>query len=93
MVELYGEPGMIVWPAVKVQLTVQVWIVYGELFVTVIVAPKSGGLLEGVCHPIVKVALHAAPVSAGAGLAVSTVPEAVPTATSMAAMNEVRERQ
>jgi hypothetical protein len=38
---------------VNAKVTVQVWIVNGALFVTVIVAPKSGGLLDGVCHPIV----------------------------------------
>src|SRR5215472_10180391 len=53
-------------PAVKVQVTVQPLMGYGELLVTVTVAPKSGGLSDGVCQAIVYATPHEAPVSAGA---------------------------
>jgi hypothetical protein len=39
----------------------------GELLVTVTVAPKSGGLSDGVCQAIVYVTPQDAPVSAGGG--------------------------
>src|SRR5215469_16554779 len=83
---------MIVWPALNVQLTVQLWIVNDALLVTVIVAPKSGGLLDGVCQATVKVAPQAAPVSAGAGGAVSVTPVSVAAATSAEAKVIVRMR-
>jgi len=64
-----------------------VLIAYAALSVTVIVAPKSGGLFEGVCQATVKVAPHAAPVSAGAG---STVRLRYGIANPPAAFSTVR---
>jgi len=50
---LYGVPAMIAWPAENVIVIAQLLIGYEELFVTVTVAPKSGGLSDGVCQEIV----------------------------------------
>ena len=55
-------------------------------------APKSGGLLDGVCHPIVKVPPQAAPVSAGAGDAVRTTPVTAAVRVSTKAMVMARVR-
>jgi hypothetical protein len=78
---------------VNVQFTVQVWIVYGALLVTVTVAPKWGGLFDGVCQAIVKVAAQAAPVSAGAGAAVTTAPVIAVADPSTAAVTRLRKRR
>ena len=59
--------------------------VYEELLVTVTVAPKSGGLLDGVCQPTLYAAAHAAPVSAGALVA--------PNVTATVAPGRQQDRQ
>jgi hypothetical protein len=91
-VALYGLPETTVWPALNVQLTVQLLIVKEALLVTVTVAPKSGGLLDGVCQATVKVALHAAPVSAGAAGAVTSTPVTVAATVSTKAVMAARMR-
>jgi hypothetical protein len=53
--------------------------------VTVTVAPKSGGLSDGVCQPTAYTAAHAAPVSAGARLVLSATPSAAAPTVSRTA--------
>jgi hypothetical protein len=85
---LYADPATSVWPALNVSVMVQVLMVYEELLVTVTVAPKSGGLFDGVCQPTLYAAAHAAPVSAGALVApnVTATVAAAATATASAAL-------
>jgi hypothetical protein len=69
--------------------------VYEELLVTVTVAPKSGGLFDGVCQPTLYAAAHAAPVSAGARVApnvTATVAAAAVSSTASAALPRRREK-
>jgi hypothetical protein len=89
---LYALPATTVWPAVNDQVIVQVLIAYEALFVTVTVAPKSGGLLDGVCHATVNAPLQDAPVSAGAGLAVTTAAVTAVAPPSTTAMTALRKR-
>ena len=66
-------------------MTVQPLIGYEELLVTVTVAPKSGGLSDGVCQAIAYATPHAAPVSAGARALVTATAATVAAAVSAAA--------
>jgi hypothetical protein len=91
-VALYGDPAMMVWPAPNDQDTVHVWIVNEALLVTVTVAPKSGGLFDGVCQPMLKVAEQAAPVSAGALGAVTTTAVTETAHASSTAIPKLRKR-
>src|SRR5215472_10877355 len=79
-------------PAVKVQVTVQPLMGYGELLVTVTVAPKSGGLSDGVCQAIVYATPHEAPVSAGARV-LFTAAAVTAAAISMAATPRLPRRR
>src|SRR5215472_12661472 len=79
-------------PAVKVQVTVQPLMGYGELLVTVTVAPKSGGLSDGVCQAIVYATPHEAPVSAGARVLFTATAVTV-AAISMAATPRLPRRR